>query len=94
MDRTVGISCCVCGTRDARALVDVELAGGARVTLCGSHELMHRRAPLAARSESELVALMRDRRGRRDRRTEGDELGTALTAAFSRSQRSADRRRP
>jgi hypothetical protein len=88
----VGSSCCVCGTRDARALVDVVLIGGARVTLCGSHELMHRRSPVQARSAGQLRTLLGDRRGRRDRRTEGDELGAALTAAFSGSRRVADRR--
>jgi hypothetical protein len=73
--------------------VDVVLIGGRRATLCGSHALMHRRLPLQARSESQLRELLRDRRGRRDRRSEGDELGEQLTAAFSSDRRAADRRR-
>jgi len=88
-----GSSCCVCGTSDARALVDVVLIGGARATLCGSHELMHRRSPAQARSGAQLREMLRDRRGRRDRRSEGDELGNALTAAFSGEKRDGDRRR-
>jgi hypothetical protein len=87
-------SCCVCGTSDARALVDVALVGGHHATLCGSHALMHRRSSAQARSESELRDLLRDRRGRRERRRDGDELGAALTAAFSGGRRTtADRRR-
>jgi hypothetical protein len=94
MTQALGSSCCVCGTKDARALVDVVLVGGGRATLCGSHALMHRRSTSQARSESELRELLRDRRGRRERRRDGDELGAALTAAFSGERRAADRRRP
>jgi hypothetical protein len=86
-------SCSVCGARDARALVDVTLRGGARTTLCGSHALMHRRSPVQASSEAELRKLLRDRRGRRDRRESHDELGAALEAAFNSDRRGADRRR-
>jgi len=87
-----GSSCCVCGESDARALVDVVLMGGAQVTLCGSHELMHRRSPSQARSRPQLREMLSERRGRRDRRSEGDELGAMLTAAFSGDRRVADRR--
>lgn len=93
MTQVLGSSCCVCGTSDARALVDVALVGGLRATLCGSHALMHRRSTAQARTESELRELLRDRRGRRERRRDGDELGAALTAAFSGDRRGADRRR-
>jgi hypothetical protein len=85
-------SCCVCGNSDARALADVELEG-ARTVLCGSHALMYQRSSTTSRSESELRALLRERRDRRDRRQDGDELGAALTAAFSNDRRGADRRR-
>jgi hypothetical protein len=88
-----GGSCCVCGARDARALVDVLLPGGARATLCGSHALIHRRTRLQPRSESELRALLSDRRTRGDRREVGDELGAALASAFSDERREQSRRR-
>ena len=83
-------SCCVCGASDARVLVDVELTGGASATLCGSHDLMYRRSAVAARTGAELHAILRERRGRRDRRREGDELGAALNEAFSGAKRVAD----
>jgi hypothetical protein len=89
---TCGSSCCVCGKTDARSLVDVVLIGGAQATLCGSHELMHRRSPSQARSAAHLREMLGERRGRKDRRTEGDELGAMLTAAFSGDRRVADRR--
>jgi hypothetical protein len=91
-DEVSGSSCCVCGVTDARSLVDVVLIGGARATLCGSHALMHKRAPAQARSSAQLREMLADRRDRRDRRVEGDELGAALTAAFSGDRRAADRR--
>ena len=86
-------SCAVCGNLDARALVDVELAGGQRTMLCGSHALMYRRSRTQAGSERELREMLQDRRGRGERRTDGDELGAALTLAFSGDRRAADRRR-
>jgi len=73
--------------------MDVALRGGDRATLCGSHALMHRRSTVQAGSVAELRALLRDRRGRRDRRDGGDELGIALEAAFQPNPRGADRRR-
>ncbi|MCL2447702.1 MAG: hypothetical protein FWD17_02010 [Polyangiaceae bacterium] len=85
-------SCCVCGESDARALVDVNLASGASATLCGSHALMHARARATAQSEADLRNALSDRRGRRDRRRDGDELGAALTAAFSGTRRTGERR--
>jgi hypothetical protein len=92
-----GSSCCVCGASDARALVDVLLPGATnvgptRATLCGSHALMHRRAPAQASSVSELRRVLSDRRGRRDRRDDQDELGAALNAAFNGDRRGPDRR--
>jgi hypothetical protein len=91
-DEVSGSSCCVCGMTDARSLVDVVLMGGAKATLCGSHALMHRRSPTQARSSAQLRDMLGERRGRRDRRSEGDELGAALTAAFSGDRRAGDRR--
>jgi hypothetical protein len=84
--------CSVCGAADARALADVVLAGGTRATLCGSHALMLRRAGKPASSEADLRCLLRDRRGRRDRREDRDELGEALTAAFHLDRRGGARR--
>ncbi|MGD0674669.1 MAG: hypothetical protein ABSC94_04580 [Polyangiaceae bacterium] len=92
MDQVVGTHCCVCGARDARTLVEVELAGGGRAILCGSHALMHRKSTVPALSEADLRVQLRDRRSRRDRRYEGDELGAALSAAFSGGRRIGDRR--
>jgi hypothetical protein len=88
-------SCCaICGMRDARALLDVTL-GGAKVTLCGSHELMHRRAGGKAKSVAELKKMFGDRRGT-DRRgapgEEVDELAARLSAAFTRERRVSERR--
>lgn len=92
MMQIVGSACCVCGNSDSRALADVEIEGAVRVVLCGTHALMYRRSRVRSSSESELRALLRDRRGRRDRRYDGDELGAALTAAFANDQRAGERR--
>jgi hypothetical protein len=92
MTTMIGSSCCVCGAVDARALVAVVLVGGAQVTLCGSHALMHQRAPVQARSSAQLREMLGDRRDRSDRRCTGDELGEALAAAFSGDRRVAGRR--
>jgi hypothetical protein len=91
--RLRGSCCTVCGVADARALVVVVLRGGARATLCGTHALMHRRSAGAARTPAELRVELRDRRGRRDRRDEGDALGDALTAAFHAERRAVRDRR-
>ena len=88
-----GTSCCVCGERDTRALVEVYLLGGKHATLCGTHALMHRRSRVPLHSESELRNVLADRRSRRDRRKDGDELGAALVSAFSGEKRERDRRR-
>ena len=88
-------ACCVCGLRDARALLQVPLAGGAAVVLCGSHDLAHRRAGSPATSAAELASLLGDRR-RDDRRGYGfeeiDELAASLAAAFTSERRRVDRR--
>jgi len=86
--------CAVCGLSDARALVLVDLSGGERATLCGSHELMNRRAGAMAKSIHELQEALGDRRDmdRRGGPGEVDELAEALTAAFTRNRRGADRR--
>lgn len=87
-------SCAVCSMSDARGLVGVDLAGGERVTLCGSHDLMHRRAGAPADSLVALRALFADRRAteRRGGKGEVDELAEALSAAFCRDRRSSARR--
>jgi len=89
--RAAGV-CCVCGASDTRALVDVPLTGGACATLCGSHALMHSRGKVPVRTVGELRTQLRDRRGRRDRREEGDALGDALAAAFNGDRRGPGRR--
>lgn len=87
--------CAVCGLRDARALVDVELAGGVRTVLCGTHDLMLRRSGASVRSADELKALLAERR-KDDRRAYGfeevDELAASLAAAFTRERRATERR--
>ncbi len=76
--------CVVCGERDARQLTTTPLSGGDVVTVCGSHELMHRRATGAARSIAEMRAMLGDRREPRERRFEmTDELGAQLADAFT-----------
>ncbi len=93
MRHILGLRCCVCETTDERTLVEVELAGGGRATLCGSHAVMHGRSEQEAHSAADLRDLLRDRRARSERRHEGDELGTALTTAFNSNRRTGDRRR-
>jgi hypothetical protein len=93
MRHILGLRCCVCEASDERTLVEVELDGGGRATLCGSHAIMHGRSKQDARSAADLRDLLRDRRARSERRHEGDELGTALTTAFNSNRRTADRRR-
>jgi hypothetical protein len=85
--------CAVCDIRDARALVEVALASGTRVTLCGSHELMHRRSKTKAKTAADLRAAFGERRDR-ERRGKGevDELAARLSAAFGRERRGAERR--
>ncbi len=92
MMTVLGSSCSVCGASDARTLEDIVLIGGARATLCGSHALMHRRSPTQARSAAQLRQLLGNRRSRAERRSSGDELADALSAAFSGDRRVADRR--
>jgi hypothetical protein len=86
--------CAVCGISDMRALVGVDLEGGERTTLCGSHDLMHRRAGAPADSVAALRAMFGDRRAteRRGGKGEIDELAEALSAAFCRDRRSSARR--
>jgi hypothetical protein len=54
--------CVVCGAADARTLSTTTLESGARVAVCGSHKLAHRRAERLARSIDELRLLLCDRR--------------------------------
>jgi hypothetical protein len=53
---------------------------------------MHGRSRAVARSESDLRDLLHERRGRRERRRDGDELGVALTQAFRSERRQGGRR--
>jgi hypothetical protein len=86
--------CVVCGSTDARELSTTILADGAQVPVCGSHELSHRRARVAARTIQELRALTVDRRIQEDRRAPpGDELGLLLTEAFAPRRRRVSGRR-
>ena len=72
----------------------VDLKSGVRVTLCGSHDLMHRRSGAAARSVADLRAAFGERRGtdRRDYRGEVDELAKSLSDAFTMDRRGTERR--
>ena len=54
--------CAVCGAKDARLLSTTTLEDGARVTVCGSHKMAHRRAERMARSVDDLRMLLCDRR--------------------------------
>jgi hypothetical protein len=88
-----GATCAVCGESDARALLDVTLNGGTPVTMCGSHELMHRRNGARARSVAELRTELGERRSMTRRANgDGDELADRLTAAFTAERRTAERR--
>jgi hypothetical protein len=93
MAKASGSCCCVCKASDSRTLVDVSLVGGAKTTLCGSHALLFRRSREVARTPAEVVALLGERRHRRERRSEGDALADSLAAAFAGDRRAADRRR-
>jgi hypothetical protein len=55
-------ACVVCGATDARMLATTTLEDGARVTVCGSHKVAHRRAERMAKSVDELRMLLCDRR--------------------------------
>jgi hypothetical protein len=88
--------CVVCGLSDARALVTTRLTRGELVAVCGTHELMHRRAEGQASSVRELKAMLRDRRDTSRRMPIPDELGARLIDAFSAPQErraATDRRR-
>ena len=79
---------------DARGLVEVDLAGDPCITVCGTHELMHRRSGQKARTVAELRAAFGNRRGteRRGGPGEIDELAETLQAAFTRERRASNRR--
>lgn len=90
---SVAAACVVCGATDTRALCTTRLAGGEDVVVCGTHELMHRRARSVAASVAELGEIVRDRRLRDERRRdEPDELGAQLIAAFRTERRRTPRR--
>jgi hypothetical protein len=86
--------CVVCGERDERSLSTLKLGDGARVVVCGSHDLIYRRSGTIAFDLAGLRQIARDRRDRGLRRDHGDELGAQLAAAFAPDRRAAgDRRR-
>jgi hypothetical protein len=63
-----GRACLVCGMRDVRALTTTALATGGSAVVCGTHELMHRRAGNVARDENHLRAIVAERRKSTERR--------------------------
>jgi hypothetical protein len=79
---------------DARGLVEIDLAHEPCVSLCGSHELMHRRSGWKSRTVAELRVEFGNRRGtdRRGGPGEVDELAEKLQAAFTRDRRTTSRR--
>ena len=80
----------MCAEGDARALTTTRLATGEVVIVCGTHELMHRRASEAkgaARTEPELRSMLRQRRVTVRRGEGADELGLRLAEAFSNRER-------
>jgi hypothetical protein len=85
----------VCGLADARALVLTALAGGERVSVCATHELVHRRSGVAAATIAELRAMLGEKRKRSERRESFlcDELGARLTAGFAGERRTGGERR-
>ncbi len=54
--------CVVCGINDARVLSYTRLSDGARVTVCGSHRVAHRRSEQHAGDVAELRKLVGERR--------------------------------
>jgi hypothetical protein len=87
--------CVVCGEIDARALSTTRLSRGDIVVVCGTHELMHRRAARKADTATELRSMLRNRRDTKRRQPIPDELGARLIEAFSMSsdRRAAGERR-
>lgn len=63
-DRRVGTKegCVVCGASDARTLSSTRLEDGARVVVCGSHKIAHRRSERLAASVDDLVTMLGERR--------------------------------
>lgn len=80
-------SCVVCGHFDARALTTTRLANGEVVIVCGTHELIHRRAESPAKSTADLRRMLTERRRGSRRGIDGDELGMRLSEAFASSDR-------
>jgi hypothetical protein len=54
--------CVVCGATDARVLSTTTLEDGARVMVCGSHKVAHRRAERIASTVDDLRMMLCDRR--------------------------------
>ena len=86
-------SCAVCGTSDTRALLTIRLAAGEEATVCGTHDLMHRRAAAPAKTLAQLVGMFSNRRSFERRRGPSDDtLADALSEAFVRDRRATPRR--
>ena len=86
-------SCAVCGSADGRGLLTVALSGGEHAAICGTHDLMHRRAPAPAKTIAELVSMFSNRRGFERRSGPSDDtLADALSQAFVRERRAGARR--
>jgi hypothetical protein len=86
--------CSICSWSDSRGLTKVRLADGTEVTVCGSHELMHRRAGTTYATLGEMRVQLTERRRARERRDSFmvDELAVNLVQSFSSERRAADRR--
>ena len=72
----------------------VDLSGGSRVTLCGTHDLVRRRHFSYETNAEALARLLSERRSgeRRGGPGEVDELAELLTAAFTSERRVSARR--
>jgi hypothetical protein len=85
-------ACQACGFSDSRGLTHAKLQNGETVTLCGTHELMLRRAGGAADATS-LRSALTDRRDTVRRSVGGgDELAESLQDAFAPKRRRTERR--
>ncbi|MCA9589618.1 MAG: hypothetical protein KC657_30135 [Myxococcales bacterium] len=85
-------ACRACGFSDSRGLTHAKLQSGETVTLCGTHELMLRRAGGAV-DAGELRGVLSDRRDTVRRSVGGgDELAESLQEAFAPNRRRTERR--
>jgi hypothetical protein len=89
--------CSLCNWSDERALSQVSLADGTRVTVCGSHYVVHQRVGRTFPTLGAMRQELGERRRYQERRAPSrfrDELAMQLTAAFTMDRRAGvDRRR-